>query len=168
MNTLARNPQHGKSADGVLFTVNHIYARMFKPDRRIFIKTLRVNGESEAVLAAFVFRFFIIFSLGIAAFVSFLVATTLIWLMWFDSWRCGMCLSYPVGIYTLALLGILIIISIAFEAGEASALWTAWAIATRKWFIANWTVPVAVVITILAIWAVFNWYYIVEWWCTLW
>lgn len=120
------------------------------------------------MLAAAVLRLFIIFGLGVAAFVSFLVATTLIWLMWFDTWRCGTCLSYPVGIYTLALLGLLILGKIAFEAGEASALWQAWAIATRKWVIANWTIPVAVVIAILAILLVFNWYYIAEWWCNLW
>ena len=120
------------------------------------------------MLAAAVLRLFIIFGLGVAAFVSFLVATTLIWLMWFDTWRCGTCLPYPVGIYTLALLGLLIIGKLGFEAGEASALWAAWAIATRKWVIANWTVPVAVIIAILAILAVFNWYYIVEWWCSFW
>ena len=120
------------------------------------------------MLAAFVLRFFIIFSLGVLAFVTFLVATTLIWLMWFDTWRCGMCLSYPVGIYTLALLGLLILGSIAFEAGEAAVIWRAWAIATRKWFIAYWTVPLVVVIAILAILLVLNWYYVVEWWCTLW
>ena len=67
------------------------------------------------MLAAFVLRFFIIFGLGLLAFVTFLVATTLIWLMWLDSWRCGMCLSYPVGVYTLALLGLLIIVSLAFK-----------------------------------------------------
>jgi hypothetical protein len=120
------------------------------------------------VLAAFVLRFFIIFGLGVLAFVTFLVATTLIWLMWFDTWRCGMCLNYPVGIYTLALLGLLILGSIGFEAGEAAVLWRAWAIATRKWFIAYWTVPVAVVIAILAILLVFNWWWIAEWWCDLW
>ena len=103
------------------------------------------------MLAAFVLRFFIIFSLGVLAFVTFLVATTLIWLMWFDTWRCGMCLNYPVGIYTLALLGLLILGSIGFEAGEASVLWARWAAATRRWVIANWTVPLVVVIAILAI-----------------
>ena len=109
------------------------------------------------MLAAFVLRFFIISALGVLAFVTFLVATTLIWLMWFDSWRCGMCLSYPVGIYTLALLGLLILGSIGIEFGEASPLLAAWAETSRKWFIANWTIPVAVVIAILAILFVLNW-----------
>ncbi len=120
------------------------------------------------MLAAFALRFFIIFSLGVLAFVSFLVATTLIWLMWLDTWRCGMCLSYPVGIYTLALLGLLILGSIAFEAGEAAVIWQEWAVVSRKWFIANWTVPLVVVIAILAILLVLNWYYVVEWWCNWW
>ena len=117
------------------------------------------------MLAAFVLRFFIIFSLGVLAFVTFLVATTLIWLMWFDTWRCGMCLSYPVGIYTLALLGLLILGSLGFEVGEAAVIWRRWAIATRKWLIANWTAPLMVAIAIGAILIVFNWYYIVDWWC---
>ena len=120
------------------------------------------------MLAAFVFRFFIIFSLGVLAFVTFLVATTLIWLMWFETWRCGMCLSYPVGIYSLALLGLLILLSIAFEAGEAAVIWRAWAIASRRWVIANWTVPLVIAIAILATFIVFNWWWIVEWWCTAW
>ena len=120
------------------------------------------------MLAASVLRFFIIFSLGVLAFVTFLVATTLIWLMWFDTWRCGMCLNYPVGIYTLALLGLLILGSIGFEAGEASVLWARWAAATRKWVIANWTVPLVVVIAILAILLVFNWWWIADWWYTPW
>ena len=120
------------------------------------------------MLAAFALRFFIIFSLGVLAFISFLVATTLIWLMWLDTWRCGLCLSYPVGIYTLALLGLLILGSIAFEAGEAAVIWQEWAVVSRRWFIANWTVPLVVVIAILAIFLVLNWYYVVEWWCNWW
>lgn len=120
------------------------------------------------MLAAFALRFFIIFSLGVLAFISFLVATTLIWLMWLDTWRCGLCLSYPVGIYTLALLGLLILGSIAFEAGEAAVIWQEWAVVSRRWFIANWTVPLVVVIAILAILLVLNWYYVVEWWCNWW
>ena len=120
------------------------------------------------MLAAFVLRFFIIFGLGVLAFITFLVATTLIGLMWFDNWRCGLCLAYPVGTYSLALLGLLILGSIAFEAGEAAVLWRAWAVATRRWFIANWTVPLVIAIAILAILLVLNWYYVVEWWCNLW
>ena len=88
--------------------------------------------------------------------------------MWLDTWRCGMCLSYPVGIYTLALLGLLILGSIAFEAGEAAVIWQEWAVVSRKWFIANWTVPLVVVIAILAILLVLNWYYVVEWWYNWW
>jgi hypothetical protein len=148
--------------------VNHLYARKLKPTSRIFIKPCERSEGERGVLAAFVFRFFIIFALGVLAFVTFLVATTLIWLMWLDSWRCGMCLSYPVGIYTLALLGLLILGSIGIEFGEASPLLAEWGATSRKWFIANWTIPVAVVIAILAILLVLNWYYVMEWWCNLW
>ena len=84
------------------------------------------------MLAAFVLRFFIIFGLGVLAFVTFLVATTLIWLMWLDTWRCGMCLNHPVGIYTLALLGLLILGSIGIEFGEASPLLAEWGATSRN------------------------------------
>ncbi len=120
------------------------------------------------MLAAFVLRFLIIFSLGVLAFVTFLVATTLIWLMWFDSWRCGACLSYPVGIYTLALLGLLLLGSIGIEAGEASPVFASYAENVRGWFIANWLALVIAVIAVLAILLVLNWWWIADWWCDYW
>ena len=65
-------------------------------------------------------RFVIIVSLGVLGFITFLVAGTIIGLMWLDAWNCGVCKEYPVGIYILGLLGILFIISISVEAGEAT------------------------------------------------
>jgi len=36
-------------------------------------------------------RFVIIVSLGVLAFITFLVAGTMIGLMWLESWSCGEC-----------------------------------------------------------------------------
>ncbi len=71
-------------------------------------------------------RFVIIVSLGALAFVTFLVAGTIIGLMWVDSFSCGTCKQYPVGLYILGILGILYIISISVEASEAPMAWSPW------------------------------------------
>ncbi len=71
-------------------------------------------------------RFVIIISLGVLAFITFLVAGTIIGLMWLDSWSCGSCKQYPVGLYILGLLGILYLISIGIEVSEAPGTWAVW------------------------------------------
>ena len=71
-------------------------------------------------------RFMIILSLGVLAFITFLVAGTIVGLMWLDSWSCGSCKQYPVGLYILGLLGILFMISIGIEVSEAPEPWEAW------------------------------------------
>jgi hypothetical protein len=76
-------------------------------------------------------RFIIIISLGVVSFITFLVAGTIVGLMWLDSFTCVTCKKYPVGIYILGLLGILYLISIGIEASEAPEPW-------QKWVKANW------------------------------
>jgi hypothetical protein len=76
--------------------------------------------------AADFLRFVIIVSLGVLAFVTFLVAGTILGLMWLDSWSCGTCTRYPAGLYILGLLGILMIVSISMEASDAPATWGPW------------------------------------------
>ena len=71
-------------------------------------------------------RFVIIVSLGVLAFVTFLVAGTIVGLMWVDSFSCDTCKQYPVGLYILGILGILFIISISVEASEAPLVWSPW------------------------------------------
>lgn len=81
--------------------------------------------------SADVMRFVIIVSLGVLAFITFLVAGTMIGLMWLDSWSCGPCKRYPVGMYILAILGVLLIVSIASEAGDAPEPWEKWIAANK-------------------------------------
>ncbi len=88
-------------------------------------------------------RFLIIISLGVLAFITFLVAGTTIGLMWLDSWRCGVCQQYPVGLYILGLLGLLILVSIGIEVSEAYEPW-------NKWIRGNW-VTLAVALASLAV-----------------
>jgi hypothetical protein len=84
-------------------------------------------------------RFVIIVSLGVVAFITFLVAGTIIGLMWLETWNCGSCIKYPVGIYILGLLGILFMISIGVEASDAPEAWEDWI--KRNWM----TLTVAIV-----------------------
>jgi len=119
------------------------------------------------MLGAAILRFVIIFGLSVLAFITFLVAGTLIGLIWLDSWRCGQCLQSPVGIYILAVLGLLILASIGIEAGEAAVIWRKYAEMWWKWGVANWTIPFAIVLSIATYFIVVNWWWIVDWWCNL-
>ena len=103
--------------------------------------------------SADIMRFVIIISLGVLAFITFLVAGTIIGLMWLDSWSCGVCKQYPVGLYILALLGILFLISIGNEASEAGEPW-------HKWMRDNWETPTVVLVSIIAFIIVVNWWWL--------
>ena len=76
--------------------------------------------------AADFLRFVIIVSLGVLAFITFLVAGTIVGLMWLDSWTCGTCARYPAGLYIMGLLGVLLAASLGMEASEAPAIWGPW------------------------------------------
>jgi hypothetical protein len=52
-----------------------------------------------------VLRFFVIVGLGVLSVVTFLVAGTITGLMIFDDGSCKFCDSYPIGLWTLGLLG---------------------------------------------------------------
>lgn len=98
-------------------------------------------------------RFIIIISLGILAFITFLVAGTIIGLMYLDSWSCGVCKEYPVGLYILGVLGLLFLISIGYEASEAQEPW-------ETWIKESWVTLVVVVAIVLTYFVVVNWW----WW----
>ena len=98
-------------------------------------------------------RFVIIVSLGVLAFITFLVAGTIIGLMWLDSWSCGSCKTYPVGIYILGLLGILFLVSIGIEASEAPEAW-------EDWIKRNWVTLVVVLVSFITFILVVN----ARWW----
>jgi hypothetical protein len=103
--------------------------------------------------AADFLRFVIIVSLGVLAFITFLVAGTIIGLMWLDSWSCSDCKQYPVGIYILALLGILYLISIGMEASDAPEPW-------EKWIKANKNTLIIGGVSLVTFLLVLNWRWI--------
>jgi hypothetical protein len=63
-------------------------------------------------------RFALIIALGFFAFLTFIFASTVVGLMWLESSQCK-CWELPVGIYVLALIGILFLISITSEIIDA-------------------------------------------------
>ena len=98
-------------------------------------------------------RFMIIVSLGVLAFITFLVAGTIIGLMWLDSWSCGSCVRYPVGLYILGLMGILYLISIGIEISDATEPWF-------EWINKNWVTLVVVMASFITFVIVMN----SRWW----
>jgi hypothetical protein len=68
-------------------------------------------------------RFALIIALGLLALVTFLIAGTIVGLMWVDSSDCN-CVHYPIGLYVLGLFGLLLLGSLigeAFDTTTASA-----------------------------------------------
>jgi len=103
--------------------------------------------------SADVMRFVIIISLGVVAVITFLVAGTILGLMWVDSWSCGTCKRYPIGLYVLSLLGLLFLLSIGYEASDAPEPW-------RKWIETNWVTLVVVIASVIAFFWVINWWWL--------
>ena len=61
--------------------------------------------------AAQLVHFLIVIGLGILAFLIFLVAGTILGLMIVEDSGCSYCIQYPIGLYVLGLLGLLLLIS---------------------------------------------------------
>jgi len=70
-------------------------------------------------------RFLLLVALGILAFITFLFAATIVGLMWLESSDCG-CLHFPVGLYVLALVGILLLATIISEAIDLPTVMNEW------------------------------------------
>lgn len=64
--------------------------------------------------AADVGRFALIITLGFLAFLTFIFAATIIGSMWLEASYCK-CLHLPVGLYVLAIIAVLFIVSIILE-----------------------------------------------------
>ncbi len=75
--------------------------------------------------AADVARFALIIALGFFAFLAFLFAGTIVGLMWLEASRCN-CLSLPVGLYVLALLGIFMFVTMIQEGLEIQPIFEGW------------------------------------------
>jgi hypothetical protein len=70
-------------------------------------------------------RMALIVTLGFLAFITFLIAGTIVGLMWLESSHCN-CIHFPVGLYVLALLGILLLASMISESLDAPPVFEDW------------------------------------------
>lgn len=76
-------------------------------------------------------RFALLITLGFFGLLTFLVAATIVGLMWAESSSCN-CIHFPIGLYVLGVVGILFIISMINEAVEASPLFEKWSESKRE------------------------------------
>lgn len=76
--------------------------------------------------AAQLIHFAIVISLGILAFLTFLVAGTILGLMIVEDIGCDYCVTTPVGLFVLGFLGLLLLISAVRELIEGPYLTWDW------------------------------------------
>lgn len=76
--------------------------------------------------AAQIIHFFIVIGLGILAFLTFIVAGTILGLMIVEDMGCNDCVQYPVGLYVLGFLGLLMLIGLILEIVEGPFFTAKW------------------------------------------
>ncbi len=82
--------------------------------------------------AAQLVHFFIVIGLGILAFITFLVAGTILGLMLVEDSGCYYCVQYPIGLYVLGILGLLLLISAIREIVDGPYFTLAWVQRNRE------------------------------------
>lgn len=90
-------------------------------------------------------RFALIIALGLLALITFLIAGTIVGLMWVDNSDCN-CVHYPIGLYVLGLFGILLLASMIGESLDTPAVFENWAENQRE------TLIVGVIFLIVVFW----------------
>ena len=95
-------------------------------------------------------RFALIIALGLLALVTFLIAGTIVGLMWVDSSDCN-CVHYPIGLYVLGLFGILLLASIIGEAfdGTTTSAFENWAENYREVLVAGVIFLIVVILLLI-------------------
>jgi hypothetical protein len=82
--------------------------------------------------AAQLVHFAIVIGLGILAFLTFLVAGTILALMIVEDIGCHYCVDYPVGLFVLGFLGLLLLISAVRELIEGPYFTWDWITARQE------------------------------------
>ncbi len=100
--------------------------------------------------AADIARFVVVIGLGVLAFITFLVAGTIVGLMVVDGDRCRECLSFPVGLAILGLLAVFFLISMVQE-------WRYAPPAFKEWFAKNRTNVIIGLIIVAVFTFIFVW-----------
>ena len=81
--------------------------------------------------AAHLVHYFILIGLGILAFITFLVAGTILGLMIYEDSRCA-CIQYPIGLYVLGFFWLLLLIGVIWELVESPIWTTKWVADNRE------------------------------------
>jgi len=81
--------------------------------------------------AAHLVQYFIIIGLGILAFITFLVAGTILGLMIYEDSRC-LCIQYPIGLYVLGFFWLFLLIGVIWELIESPIFTTKWVVDNRE------------------------------------
>jgi hypothetical protein len=93
-------------------------------------------------------RFALIVALGLLALITFLIAGTIVGLMWVEGSDCD-CVRYPVGLYVLGLFGILLLASLIGESFDAPVVFEGWAKDSREALIVGGIALIAVILLLL-------------------
>ena len=93
-------------------------------------------------------RFALIIALGLLALITFLIAGTIVGLMWVDSSDCN-CVHYPIGLYVLGLFGILLLASMIGESLDAPPVFENWAENQREALIIGVIVLIAIFLLLI-------------------
>jgi hypothetical protein len=93
--------------------------------------------------AAQIIHFVVAIGLGILAFLTFIVAATILGLMLVEDSRCA-CPQYPIGLYVLGLLGLLLLGTIISELIEAPLF-------SADWITSNQQALILALLVLLAI-----------------
>jgi len=93
-------------------------------------------------------RFALIIALGLLALITFLIAGTIVGLMWVDSSDCN-CVHYPIGLYVLGLFGILLIASMVGESLDAPPVFENWAENQREALIVGVIFLIAIILLLV-------------------
>jgi hypothetical protein len=94
--------------------------------------------------AAQLVHFLILIGLGILAFITFIVAATIMGLMIVEDSACA-CVHYPIGLYVLGLLGLLLLIGLIRSLVLDSPVFTA------EWLTRNQQALIIALIVLLAL-----------------
>ena len=94
--------------------------------------------------AAQLLHFLIVIGLGILAFITFIVAGTIMGLMIVEDSGCA-CVQYPIGLYVLGILGLLLLISLIRSLVLESPLFSA------EWLTNNQEALIVALIILIAL-----------------
>jgi hypothetical protein len=95
--------------------------------------------------AAHLLQYFILIVLGIFAFITFLVAGTILGLMIYEDSRCA-CFQYPIGLWVLGFFWLLLLIGLIIELVNSPLFTIDWMRANREALILALVILLALII----------------------